>query len=78
MKRNGREVWAKAFKALHSRLGKDWSRIDSLLDWYERNVNSIDRPTVLDAKQFVDQFGWLEDLYRKNVRQRREAEEVIN
>lgn len=59
------DKWADEFKSLLKKFDGDEGRIIKLLGWYSKNINKIERPTILNARQFCNQFCWLEDLMNR-------------
>ncbi len=59
------DYWAEQLQVLANRLQGDTDQIDDLLDWMEANINTIKKPTITCAKQFVQHFSWLQDQMNK-------------
>jgi len=75
--RGKRLNWAKEFKALRTNLSKDDERIQALLDWYAKNIDKIFRPTISNARQFCQQFSWLEDVMNKWLKESGEKKPYV-
>ena len=66
-------VWADCFRLLWEGLDRDTHRVESVLAWYEQNIDMMDRPSIRDAKQFRQHFGWIEDNKRNQERPRQQT-----
>ena len=55
--------WAKILQTLVNKLGdRGEERVKSLISWMLDNINSYEKPTILNAEQFSKCFTWLEDI----------------